>query len=352
MSSALADQLGVPTALGAGDGGPAGAPEAPFLAALPPLPVARLEFTAAMERPLELPAHPGALLRSVFGAALRQGACTTGLPRCGECAMLRTCAYPSIFETPPAPTQFEQKFSQLPNPYVIEPPAGPVVLRAGAPLVFHMVLAGEATQRRLPLIISAWQRAFRFGLGQARIPGQLQAVVAVDALGQRSTLFPPGAHTVCAAAPLLDLAALVGTGDPEPAALMLRLESPLRLQHESKPLRPDQLTPRVFMSHLLRRITLMLDVHMGIRPAPFDTRALLYLADEVVHEGRSLQWCDLRRYSARQGQELPQGGVQGAWRWRGPLAPLLPWLLLGQWLHVGKGATAGLGGYTVHPETP
>ena len=52
---------------------------------------------------------------------------------------------------------------------------------------------------------------------------------------------------------------------------------------------------------------------------------------------------------ARQGQELPQGGVLGRWVWTGTVAPLLPWLLLGQWLHVGKGATAGLGGYRVLP---
>jgi hypothetical protein len=352
MTSGSAAHPGYPAPREPSDGDVGAPVEATSAAPLPPLPVARLEFTAALERPLELPAHPGALLRSVFGAALRQGTCTTGVPRCGECPLLRSCAYPAIFETPTAPTQFEQKFSQLPNPYVIEPPAGPVFLRAGEPLVFHMVLSGSATQRQTPLIISAWQRALRLGLGQARITGHLQAVAAVDAFGQRVPMFPPASGADAAPVPLLDLAALIRTGNSEPAALELHFESPLRLQHESKPLRPDQLTPRTFMSHLLRRITLMLDVHMGIRPAPFDARALLSLADQLAHDGRQLQWHDLRRYSARQGQELPQGGVQGAWLWRGPMAPLLPWLLMGQWLHVGKGATAGLGGYTVRAVTP
>jgi hypothetical protein len=125
-------------------------------AALPALAVTRLRFTAMLDRPLQVPAHPGALLRSVFGAALRLGACTTGLPRCGECPLLRTCAYPAIFETPPRPTQFEQRFSQPPNPYVIEPPPGPTVLLGGEPLVFHMVLAGAVAHRQLPLIVSAW----------------------------------------------------------------------------------------------------------------------------------------------------------------------------------------------------
>ena len=32
----------------------------------------------------------------------------------------------------------------------------------------------------------------------------------------------------------------------------------------------------------------------------------------------------------------------------GDLAPLLPWLRLGQWLHVGKNATMGMGHYALH----
>lgn len=39
------------------------------------------------------------------------------------------------------------------------------------------------------------------------------------------------------------------------------------------------------------------------------------------------------------------GGVLGTWTLRGDVAPLLPWLWLGQWLHAGKNATMGMGGY-------
>ncbi len=39
------------------------------------------------------------------------------------------------------------------------------------------------------------------------------------------------------------------------------------------------------------------------------------------------------------------GGAVGHWTLEGDLAPLLPWLWLGQWLHVGKNATMGMGGY-------
>jgi CRISPR/Cas system endoribonuclease Cas6 (RAMP superfamily) len=42
------------------------------------------------------------------------------------------------------------------------------------------------------------------------------------------------------------------------------------------------------------------------------------------------------------------GGVLGRWTLHGTpevLAEIYPWLWLGQWLHVGKNASMGLGGY-------
>jgi hypothetical protein len=41
------------------------------------------------------------------------------------------------------------------------------------------------------------------------------------------------------------------------------------------------------------------------------------------------------------------GGVIGTWRLEGPLAPFAPFLQLGEWLHVGKEASFGLGQYTL-----
>jgi hypothetical protein len=52
--------------------------------------------------------------------------------------------------------------------------------------------------------------------------------------------------------------------------------------------------------------------------------------------------------SSRQRQEMTLGGVLGRWTLSGNsavLAQLWPWLWLGQWLHLGKNATVGLGGY-------
>jgi hypothetical protein len=58
-----------------------------------------------------------------------------------------------------------------------------------------------------------------------------------------------------------------------------------------------------------------------------------------------LQWKDWTRFSSRQDQEMTLGGVIGEWTLLGDLGELLPWFWLGQWLHVGKNATMGMGRY-------
>jgi CRISPR/Cas system endoribonuclease Cas6 (RAMP superfamily) len=42
---------------------------------------------------------------------------------------------------------------------------------------------------------------------------------------------------------------------------------------------------------------------------------------------------------------MPVAGVTGSWRLAGDLRALWPFLYLGQWLHVGKKTTFGLGHY-------
>ena len=141
-----------------------------------PLPIARYRFRARVLDPLALPQYAGSLLRGQFGAALRHLACMTRQSTCTGCPLLATCPYTRIFEAP-APEQHQlQRFSAIPNAYVVEPPAPALhqaqpendrCLQPGQELVFHMVLTGQALEQ-LPLVIVAWQRALAQGLTRLR----------------------------------------------------------------------------------------------------------------------------------------------------------------------------------------
>lgn len=309
------------------------------------LPLARYRLSFRMLDPLRLPDHAGSLLRGQFGASLRRIACMTREPVCEGCPLRTTCPYPAIFEAPAPAGHAMQNFSHVPNPYVIEPPPfGAHTLEAGSSLQFAIVLAGRATGQ-LPLIIFALQRAVEGGLARERARGQLHLVEWQHGPGSSdfTTIWTPQDNALAEHDPRIA---------PPPAsfeanALRLVIHTPMRLQNQGRPLRAEALGPRKLVADLLRRITLLAEFHADQPGLVADAPALVRHAETLHHE-RALRWQDWSRYSSRQQQEMTLGGVVGNWTLHGDLSPLLPWLWLGQWLHVGKNATMGMGAYTLH----
>ncbi len=304
------------------------------------LPVARYRLSFRMQDPLRLPQYAGSLLRGQFGAALRRTACITGAPECRPCPLYRSCPYPAVFATPAPPTHALQRFSEVPNPYVIEPP--PFGLRevaAGERVSFGLVLVGRALEQ-LPLLAYAFERAFAHGIGRERARGHLEDI-AFEAAQQAQSVWDAANARIAAHAAALTLPAL-----PRVERITLRITTPLRLQYQGRAIPPQGLRPRTLFTALLRRVALLFELHAGVPGLAGDARRLAALADRLADE-RQLRWRDWTRYSSRQQQQMTLGGVVGEWRLSGALDELLPWLWLGQWLHVGKNTTMGLGHYVL-----
>jgi CRISPR/Cas system endoribonuclease Cas6 (RAMP superfamily) len=79
-----------------------------------------------------------------------------------------------------------------------------------------------------------------------------------------------------------------------------------------------------------------------------DHAGLRQIAKEAEILDQRLTWQDWARYSSRQQQKIPMGGVVGSYLLNtNGLEPLWPFLWLGQWTHLGKGAVMGLGRYKI-----
>lgn len=321
-----------------------------------PFPVARYRFDCVAETPIHLPEYAGSTLRGAFGNALRRSACITRQKDCKPCPLYRTCPYPAIFQPPPPETHSLQKFSEIPAPFIVEPPDwGEHAYAPGDTWSFHFVLAGKALQH-LPLVLHAWQRALSHGIGRCDGTARLSRVTLLDGAGE-ACVFDAADGLIAPHHPTL----------PPPAAdlgdrnsLTLRFTTPLRIQHEGRPLRPDALTPRAFLMALVRRVALISEFHVGT-PLDLDFHALATRAQDIGSR-KALQWRDWTRYSNRQKQEMVLGGCIGEWTLQGQLAPFAPFLHAGRWLHAGKNASFGLGRYEIvppgsagmppHPATP
>jgi hypothetical protein len=309
---------------------------------LPPFPLARYRLDFTVETAIRLPEYAGSALRGAFGGALRRTACMTREKDCKACLLYRSCPYPAIFEPPSPIGHALQKFSGIPAPFVIEPPAwGERQYAPGDTLTFHLVVVGRAIDQ-LSLILFAMQRALGHGVGSGDGTAQLARVSLVDA-DSREILIMAGAD-----APILPHTAQLPPSEPAfnaaQSALTLEFHTPLRLQRHGPILRPDTITPRDLLINLVRRIALISEFHLHHK-LPLDFAALAE-ASTGIQSTHSLTWRDWTRYSSRQQQEMKLGGCIGRWRLHGELTPFLPFIHAGRWLHAGKNATFGLGHYT------
>lgn len=299
---------------------------------LPPLPLARYRLEFMVEKPLHLPAYAGSTLRGAFGGALRSSVCTTGQNACEACPLIAACPYAVLFETQAIAGEGP---IQAPRPYIIEPPQwGERNYAPGELLAFHLVLAGRALDQ-LALVLHAFVRAFRLGVGRGNGTARLARVLHI---GTQENVVLEKLESA-----LIDHETLAPPASALGETVTLHFHSPLRLQDNGRRATAEEYTPRRLLMALVRRVALMHE-HHGAGPLALEFSKLARQSEAIVGE-KNLQWRDWSRYSNRQQQKMALGGVIGEWTLKGDLAPFLPFLHLGQWLHVGKEATFGLGGY-------
>lgn len=301
------------------------------------LAIARYRFSFTLQSPMALPFFSGSLLRGAFGHALRSTSCVTGIKECKSCPLYQSCLYTNIFEPPPKAHSL-QKFSQVPCCYVIEPPSvGQNKIATADTLNFNMALWGKALEQ-LPLVILAWQRAGRQGLGRKRTKAELMSVSLNGK--EEQTVWQATSPVVAPHNREVSV-----TKNQAAGSCSLNFKTPLRLQDNGRPLNPDTFSARALLMTLVRRISLIGDIHLNLSLVE-DSRTLSLAADDVTME-HDLHWCDWRRYSSRQKQHMALGGVMGNVQLSGNIEPFQEFLHLGQWLHIGKNASFGMGRYTL-----
>jgi hypothetical protein len=152
-----------------------------------------------------------------------------------------------------------------------------------------------------------------------------------------------------AAALAAQLAATGALLPPAPTArraphgrVRLTLRTPTRLVEAGRLVKPEGFQLWMLVARLLERLD-ALGARYGAGPTGLNPPALLRHADQVRIVERRLGWCDLFRASGRHDRLLPMGGLVGDVLLGGDLTPLLPWLVWGTLVHVGKDAAMGNG---------
>lgn len=286
------------------------------------IPLLHMRLTFAPAAPLRLPPYPGSLWRGALGKALRDLTCITGAAQCAGCPAIRGCGYGALFETRAhaGAGGLAGQYAEVPHPYVISPRTDSYSASESA--ILDLILIGEATRRRREVLDAAAKLRLN-GVPLALREMQPLAVNAgKEASFAAETPLPP----------------------PVPPRVRVILEHPLRLRRENRYLTPAEFDFATLFTTLTRRVSMLHDLEATM-PLTADYRELAVAARAASVSDARLEWFDWARYSARQRRRIPMGGIIGEFTLGGDLGPLWPWLWIGQWLHVGKGAVMGLGRY-------
>jgi len=303
--------------------------------------IARLRFRLTAVDRIHLPTYAGSTWRGLLGRGLRLAACVTRQSRCEGCLLIGNCVYANLFETQAPPGKVAGRFSAAPRPFVLEPDTvGPRDIAPGGQLVFGLTLIGPVLEQ-IPSLIYALKHAGHLGLGRAAGRFELDTLVceSVSGSGDWQTLYAgrSGGYTPPALAPCVL--------PVPPRMARLTLYTPLRLKRRGHFVGARDFNAPDFLLSLCSRLHMLSD-HYGGDPHAFDWQRLYQVSETVTVADRQLHWREWTRYSSRQDTLMQMGGLLGEFSLHGETLPAFwPALWYGQWVHMGKGTTFGLGGY-------
>jgi len=305
---------------------------------------ARFSFFLKAIGDIVLPLYKGSTLRGAFGHVFKKVVCINREKVCNQCLLKNKCVYSYVFETPPPPDSSKmRKYPYVPHPFVITPPLEKKQdYKREDPIFFQLVLIGKCIDF-LPYFIYTFDELGKMGIGKGRGEYQLQEVRLLHPGQNEGIIYSDRdkiLHTHFKAIQIDNLQPIA----PSPSTLYLNFLTPTRLKYD------ERLSPflefHILFRNLLRRISLLSYFHCG-EELDVDFKALIDRAKKIKLIRSDLRWSDWERYSNRQSTKMKMGGLVGEILFEGDFKPFMPYLLLGEYIHVGKGTSFGLGKYKI-----
>jgi hypothetical protein len=340
----------------------------------------RLRVVAEVQRTIELNEHQGSAIRGSLFHALRNRFCMNQeVEECAACPLAVSCPVATLVSTLRPESG---RGRDVPRPYTIQPPrpgSGHPVERPDGRLVFcyhpgeelefgltlyaqalqlfpYVVLAvGELEQngigRKTKQAGGRWRRGtFRVSEIRAENPltGERQPVLkAGDQLVQVPDV--PITHAqVCewANQRMREAANSESRIANCESRITLHFLTPTRIIKQGHLLKPGHFSFQPFFQRLMERLE-ALSRDFSDTPLRFDDpKGLIEAASRVETPDNRLVWEELRSYSTRRRAESPTSGLTGSVTLKADdWSPFWPWLVWGQFTHVGKDAVKGNGWY-------
>lgn len=308
--------------------------------------LAKYEFYLAPDEQINLPQHSGSTLRGGFGRAFRDVVCVSRERDCSPCLLRENCVFPRIFDTaPPDGWGRMPDQSKAPRPFVLEPPMD-VTYQPGQVIQFGLILMGYAAEYLPYFIFSFQELGKKFGIGKGRGRFRIAEVRSVSL--DRSDQVYSGEHKLLKdCTHITDMNAIYEhLKGYTPNSLTLDFVTPTRITRLGDMVGGDEFRFEHLIRAIFRRASMLASLFCGSEWS-LDYASLLEKARKVKASncGQSLRkW---GRYSWRQQMRIAAEGFIGPVSLEGNLKEFLPFIKLGELIHVGKGTTFGMGKYVI-----
>jgi hypothetical protein len=298
--------------------------------------LAQYRVILTAREPIFMPRYAGSTLRGGFGQAFRKLVCTMSSIECRDCTLKGVCPYAYIFETaPPDDAAQLRGYSDVPRPFVIDPLETHGDYGPGEPFEFLLTLIGRAIDY-LPYFLVSFRELGEIGIGRGRGRFQLTEVAAENGQDKGESIYSWETETVTNLDSVLSFEDIRQETTAWPTdQLTVRFLTPTRITYSGQ--LTDELPFHVLIQRLMGRISAL----------QMDFKEFIAQATQVETVKSDLRWHDWTRYSARQDSRMKLGGLLGSITYAGELKPFLPFIALGQYVHVGKNGTFGLGKYRI-----
>jgi len=312
------------------------------------------------ERACQLPEYLGSTFRGVFGQELHAVSCVEAGPPCDRCRRPDRCAAGALFDSPFAgqtglsatptaePAGASGGFDQ-PRPYILAPPSrNRGTYAPDESIRLGLTLVGRS-RAWYPWVVAAMAGIGRRGLGAERRNLSLARISSLGPLGAQTEI-DTETRGVTDHIPELEGGQIVAEAPAPSSQAVVAFITPADLKRKGQ--RIDRLDGPTFFRRLIRRIGTLVESYCTIPPeaGPCDFHALGALADQVTVKEQDVAMQTWERYSNRLEGKHPLSGLVGRALLSDIPEPLWPYLILGQWVHVGKSASFGQGRYMVLPQ--
>lgn len=274
--------------------------------------VLRLNVTLQLQGDCSLPAYKGSMWHGWLGHALK------------------------LVSEPAFAACYQQHDHEQPKPYAIQPGWDQKTEWQQHEIIqFGLALFGDAVSL-LPAMIHAVQAGQQLGVGLKRTKVKLIAVEAITPDGLSLQLKPQPLQQWLKPSTLL------------PGSLGLHFHTPLRLKQQGQLVRHAELiTPRLLASQARRRLLQLTRYWVADDEALLAAIHQAPLGTDAVQLHTELYFEDWLRYSLKQHEFQPFGGLKGYASCTGSLGQFYLWLQLGALLQIGGKTTFGLGCFSL-----